>query len=92
MARVGLKARLQSSNRMFGAIQNTLVAIYRSLFHPQPLAIASSEPAIPEEEMRAISPRPIKLPKLSPAEDETNRYNLRKRQTVSYKEEDEETE
>lgn len=78
---------------MFGAIQNTLVAIYRSLFHPQPLAIASSEPMIPEEEVRAVSPRPIKLPKLSPTEhalNETNRYNLRKRQAVSYKEEDEE--
>ena len=92
MARVGLKDLLETSNRMFGAIQNSLVAIYRSLFHPQPLAIASSEPAIPEEEVRAVSPRPIKLPKLSPAEHEANRYNLRKRQTVSYKEEDEETE
>jgi hypothetical protein len=89
MARLGLKDLLQSSNRMFGAIQTTLVAIYRSLFNPQPLAIASSEPAIPEEDVRSLTPRPIKLPKLSPVEHEANRYNLRKRQTVSYKEEDE---
>ena len=78
---------------MFGAIQNTLVAIYRSLFHPQPLAIASSEPIIPEEEVRSLTPRPIKLPKLSPANEQLNsatRYNLRKRQTVSYKEDEEE--